>query len=406
MATYEYKVRTLDRSVITGTLEAPNQKAAVSDLHRKRYMILSLREKGVASPLSIWRRDRKGGARVSLKTLVVFNRQLATLVNAGIPIVQSLNVLIEEEKDKRFKPTIMQVCSDIEKGETISEALSKHPRVFTKLYVSMIRSGELGGILDVILLRLASYYEFIDDLRKKVRSAMIYPATVFTIALIIVSFLLAVVVPRFKETFESFGAELPVPTLIVISAGEFVKNNIIYMVIGLILFVYGIFMFRKTERGGYLLDSLFLKCPIFGDLIRKVAITKFARTLGSLVKSGVSILESLEVVAKTCGNKIIEKAIMESRVSIREGERIADPLRRSGVFPPMVIQMIAVGEETGSLDEMLNKIADFYDREVNAAISAMSSLIEPLLILFLGVVVGGILIAMFLPIFSLSGLIR
>ncbi|MDI6785467.1 MAG: type II secretion system F family protein [bacterium] len=406
MAIFEYKVRTLDKSIVKGTIEAPDQKTAVIDLHRKRYVVLYIKKKGVKEPFILGKLARKGGARVGLKTLVIFNRQLATLVNAGIPIVQSLSILIEEEKDKRFKPTIINVCSDIEKGSTISEALAKHPKVFSHLYVSMIRSGELGGILDEILLRLAAYYEFIDDLRKKVRSAMVYPTTVLVIAGVIVSFLLGFVVPRFKETFESFGGTLPPLTLMVISMGEFVKDNIIYMIICLIGIIWAIFMLKRTEKGAFVIDGLVLKVPVIGDLIRKIAIAKFSRTLGSLVKSGVSILESLEVAGKTCDNKVIEGAVMESRISIREGERIADPLKKSGAFPPMVVQMIAIGEETGSLDDMLNKISDFYDRESNATIATMSSLIEPVLILFLGIVVGGILIAMFLPIFSLSGLIK
>lgn len=407
MAIFEYKVRTLERNIIKGTMEAPDQKAAVADLHRKRYVVLSVKEKGAKEqPFVLGKLVRKGGARVGLKTLVVFNRQLSTLINAGIPIVQSLSILIEEEKDRKFKPTIMEVCSDIEKGSTISEALAKHPKVFSHLYVSMVRSGELGGILDEILSRLAAYYEFIDDLRKKVRSALVYPATILTIAVVIVSFLLGFVVPRFKETFESFGAKLPGVTLMVIAAGEFVKGNIIYMIICLVGIIWAILLLKRTERGAYVIDGLILKVPVFGELIRKIAITKFSRTLGSLVKSGVSILESLEVAGKTCGNKIIEEAVMKSRISIREGERVADPLKKSGVFPPMVVQMIAIGEETGALDDMLNKISDFYDRESNATIATMSSLIEPILILFLGTVVGGILIAMFLPIFSLSGLIK
>jgi len=406
MASFEYKVRTVDKNIIVGTIEASNQKAAITDLHQKKYMILSIKEKGSTLPFKLTGFSIKPGAKINQKTLVIFSRQLATLINAGIPIIQSLNILIEEERNKRFKPTIIEICSDIEKGSTISEALGKHPKVFSQLYVSMVRSGELGGILDVLLLRLATYLEFLDNLRKKVRSAMVYPSTVFAIAAIIISFLLAVVVPKFKETFSSFGASLPMPTQIVIAAGDFVGNYIIYMIICLIAFIYGIIFVRKTTKGGFFLDKLLLKIPVLGEVIRKVAITKFSRTLGSLIKGGVSILESLEVVALTANNRVIEKAIMDSRVSIREGERIADPLRQSGVFPPMVVQMIAIGEETGSLDEMLSKISEFYDREVSTAISTMTSLIEPILILFLGVVVGGILISMFLPIFSLSGVIK
>ncbi|MBI4753142.1 type II secretion system F family protein [Candidatus Desantisbacteria bacterium] len=338
--------------------------------------------------------------------MVLFSRQLATLINAGIPIVQCLNVLIDQVDNKNFKKIIMNIREDIEKGASITMSMSKHPSVFNQLYTSMIKSGESGGVLDEVLERIASYLESVQSLRRKVQTAMAYPGVVSCIAVLIILFLLIFVIPAFKDVFESFGAKLPLPTMMLIKASDLIKTYIVWF----FLFAIGIFFMgrlfvTKTEKGRLAFDSLLLKIPVFGPLFRKIAVTRFARTLGTLVRSGVSILEALEIVAKTSGNKIVELAVMGARSSIREGERITDPLRECGVFPPMVIQMVSVGEETGALDTMLMKIADYYDREVDSAVSTLASLIEPLMICVLGVIVGGIVICMYLPIFMISTIV-
>jgi type IV pilus assembly protein PilC len=401
MALYVYKARNPQGSVVSGVLEGDSERAILARLRGMRLAPISVREKR-PSPIDKFLETIGLTGRVGLRPLMIFSRQLSTLVNAGIPIIQSLNILVDQIEKKNFKEIVSSVRADIEKGSSIADALSKHPRAFSELYVAMVKSGEAGGVLDEVLERLSAYLEAVAELRGKIRGAMAYPVIVTFIAFVIVIFLLTFVVPTFKTIFESFGAELPLPTRILLIVSEIVKRYIwiIFLCMG------GLFIgFRyllKTEKGKHAWDNFLLRLPMFGPLFRKAAIAKFARTLSTLVKSGVPILEALEIVAKTSGNKVIEYAVMDARVAIREGERIADPLKECEVFPPMVIQMVAVGEETGSLDLMLTKIADFYDREVDSAIAALSSMIEPILILFLGIVCGSIIIALFLPILTMS----
>jgi len=407
MPIYVYKARNMSGAVVTGTIEAESQRTVILRLKQQHLMVISAEEEkpnplmNALNKISISIRRRVG-----LKDLVLFSRQLSTLINAGIPIVQCLNVLIDQVENKNFKNIIMVIREDIEKGASITMAMSKHPWVFNQLYTSMVKSGESGGVLDEVLERISSYLESVQALRRKVRTAMAYPAVVSFVAIGIVIFLLTFVIPAFKEVFESFGARLPLPTQILINISDLLRIYLPWILLaGVIIFFILRLLVTKTEKGRITFDGLCLRIPIFGVLFRKVAVSRFARTLGTLVRSGVSILEALEIVAKTSGNKIVELAVMGARSSIREGERITDPLRECGVFPPMVIQMVAVGEETGALDSMLMKVADYYDREVDMAVSALASLIEPLLIVVLGVVVGTIVICMYLPIFMMSSII-
>ncbi|MFH1860677.1 MAG: type II secretion system F family protein [bacterium] len=405
MPTYIYKARNMDGTVVAGKIDAETQRAVIMKLKQQHLMVISAEEERAnifARVIEIL----KFKDRVGLNDLVLFSRQLATLINAGIPIVQCLNVLIDQVDNKNFKKIIMNVREDIEKGASITMSMGKHPGVFNQLYTSMIKSGESGGVLDEVLERIASYLESVQSLRRKVQTAMAYPGVVSCIAIGIVMFLLIFVIPAFKDVFESFGAKLPLPTMLLINLSDLIKAYIIWFILlAIAAFVVLRLLITKTEKGRLTFDATILKIPVFGMLFRKIAVTRFARTLGTLVRSGVSILEALEIVAKTSGNKVVEMAVMGARTSIREGERITDPLRECGVFPPMVIQMVSVGEETGALDTMLMKIADYYDREVDASVSALASLIEPLLMVVLGIVVGGIVICMYLPIFMIATLV-
>jgi type IV pilus assembly protein PilC len=404
MPFYVYKARNLEGRVVSGVFEAESERAVLSRLRSLRFTPIFIREKrpSIISKLL----DTIGlTGRVGLKSLMIFSRQLSTLVNAGIPIVQSLNILIAQIDKKGFRDIIATVRSDIERGSSIADALSRHPKAFSELYVAMVRSGEAGGVLDEVLERLSSYFEALAELRGKIISAMAYPAIVVLATFCIVTFILTFVVPTFEEIFASFGAELPLPTRILMGVSRAIRENFLIVGICIVGLFIGFRFILKTEKGKLIWDKFLLKIPLFGPLFRKAAIAKFARTLSTLVKSGVPILEALEIVAKTSGNKVIEGAVMDARIAIREGERIAEPLKDCDVFPPMVIQMVGVGEETGSLDLMLSKIADFYDREVDAAIATLSSMIEPILIVFLGIICGAIIIALFIPILTLSHVI-
>lgn len=407
MPTYIYKARNMSGAVVTGTIEAESQRSVILRLKQQHLMVISAEEEKPNIFINALNKISLSViGRVGLRELVLFSRQLSTLINAGIPIVQCLNVLIDQVENKNFKKIIMTIREDIEKGASITMAMSKHPNVFNQLYTSMVKSGESGGVLDEVLERISSYLESVQALRRKVHAAMAYPAVVSFVATGIVIFLLTFVIPAFEGVFESFGAQLPLPTQILINVSRLLRQYLPWLIlIGVVIFFIIRLIVTKTEKGRITFDSFCLKLPVFGQLFRKIAVSRFARTLGTLVRSGVSILEALEIVAKTSGNKIVELAVMGARSSIREGERITDPLRECGVFPPMVIQMVSVGEETGALDNMLMKIADYYDREVDMIVSALASLIEPLLIVVLGIIVGTIVICMYLPIFMMSTII-
>lgn len=403
MPQFKYTARNAAGKTVEGVIEAQIQKMAIDKLRGQRYTVMSLVEVNGADGNLLSRLNPFSGA-IKGKDLVIFSRQLATLVSAGVPIVQGLNILCDQIESPAFKKVISGVRTDIESGVAIADAMKKHPNAFTELYVSMIRAGETGGVLDSILERLSSYLEATEELKGKVKGAMVYPLVVSGVASAVTIFLLVGVIPTFKKVFGSFGRELPAPTRILMAISDGLANHFFIImcmpVVGFVLFR----MWYKTEKGRATMDRVFIKLPVLGELIKKVAVAKFTRTLGTLIKSGVPILQALDTVAKTSGNKVIEDTIMSARESIREGEKIADPLKASGVFPPMVLQMISVGEETGNLETMLTKIADFYDQEVDTAIKAMTSLIEPAVICVMGVVIGAIVICMFLPIFEMSQL--
>ncbi len=347
-------------------------------------------------------------ARKGIKTrdIVIFTRQFATMINAGLPLVQSLDILAKQTENPALGDVTRQVVFDVESGHTLADAFSKHPKAFTELYVNMVAAGEAGGILDTILMRLATFLEKSDALIRKVKGAMVYPGVIFSVAGIAVATLLIFVIPTFQKMFASVGMELPLPTRIVIGMSDFLINYWWALIIIIAGVVYAIRRYYSTSDGRKKMDQFMLNAPVLGDLLRKSAVSRFTRTLGTLISSGVSILDGLEITAKTAGNRVIHDAVMESRNSIAGGETIAGPLEKSKVFPPMVISMIAVGEQTGGLDEMLSKIADFYDEEVDVAVSALLSLMEPMMIVVLGVIVGGMVVAMYLPIFDMMNAVQ
>ncbi len=401
MPVYKWEGRTRDGKTRKGTMEAPNEAVVTAQLRAQG--ILPTKVKKSVGQMEIKIPGLK--PKVKVKDVVVFTRQFATMIDAGLPLVQCLEILAGQQENPTFKEVILKVKEDVESGSTFADALSKHPAVFDRLYVNLVNAGEVGGILDTILNRLAGYIEKAMNLKKKVKGAMVYPVTVIGVAILVVAIILIWVIPVFQQMFAGVGKNLPAPTLFVIALSEFTKKYFLAILLG--LFFLG-FVFRRiyrTEKGRVFFDRLFLRLPVFGDLIRKVAVAKFTRTLGTLISSGVPILEGLEVVAKTAGNAIVEQAIIRTRDSISEGRTIAEPLKETGVFPPMVVQMIAVGEATGALDQMLSKIADFYDTEVDEAVSALTSLIEPLLMVFLGGAIGGLVVAMYLPVFQMAGAI-
>ena len=393
---FAYKAKESSGKVVEGMVEAPDQKAAIARLRDKRLSVVEVKP-------STGKKKIKGS--VKSNDVVMFSRQLSTLVSAGVPIVQGLTILEEQAENPAFRVVVGALRTDIEAGLSIADGMKKHPNAFSELYVAMIRAGEVGGILDTILERLSGFLEASEALKAKVKSALMYPTVVFSVAGLITIFLIVFVIPIFKDIFGGFGAELPFLTRMIINLSDFLRQKavIIVPVVGV-----GVYLFKKwikTPKGIEKLDDFSLKVPVFGIILKKVAIAKFTRTLGTLIKSGVPILQGLETVAKTAGNKTIESAIMKSYESIKEGGRIADPLKKSGIFPPMVIQMISVGEETGGLDHMVNKIADFYDQEVDTAVKGLTSMIEPLIMVVLGVVIGTIVIAMFMPMFSMGDMV-
>lgn len=402
MALFKYVAKSMDGKSVSGFLEARDKGALIGKLREKDLIIVSVTETREAA--SRGGRSFFGGG-VKLDDIVIFSRQLATMVDAGIPLVGALDILGDQLEKKSFSRVILQARDAIESGSSLSEALAKHPKVFSSLFINMVKAGESSGMLDEILDRVATYLEKTNNLQKKVRSAMIYPSVISAMAVAITSLLLLKVIPVFKEIFEGFGAALPRPTQVLIDLSDFFRHYFFFGVAAISAAVFLFMRYINTESGRLRFDSFMLKVPIFGVLLTKVAVSKFTRTLSTLVKSGVPILNSLEIVGKTSGNKLIEKAVQDVHSRIKEGENIAEPLAKSGVFPPMVVRMVGVGEQTGELEKMLSKIADFYDTQVDIAVSGLTSLIEPIIIAFLGIVIGSIVICMFLPIFKISTII-
>jgi type IV pilus assembly protein PilC len=376
----------------------------------KEEVIAYLRRQNII-PSTITRKSKPlfalPAGKVKDKDIVVFTRQFATMIDAGLPLVQALEILSKQTVNKTLAKATSEVKTDVEGGSTYADALKKHPRIFSELYVNMVAAGEAGGILDTILNRLAQYIEKAMKLKKKVKGAMIYPSVIISVAIVVITVIMVFVIPTFARMFTQFGGILPLPTRIIIEASNFLGGIGGLILLAIIIGIgISIAQFRRTERGRFITDAMLLKLPVVGILLRKVAIAKFTRTLGTLVGSGVPILESLEITAKTSGNKVVEKSVYEVRKAISEGKTLAEPLAKSKVFPPMVTQMIAVGESTGAIDTMLNKIADFYDEEVDIAVANLTSMIEPILMVFLGVTIGFIVVSMYLPIFKLITLIK
>ena len=391
MATFTYTARAAKGELKSATIEATSREEAISQLKKQRLNVIKIDEQ----------QKRKKPGKVSMRDIVIFTRQFSTMINAGLPLVQAMGILAEQSENPSLREITKQVVFDVESGNTVADALRKHPSAFSELYVNMVAAGEAGGILDTILMRLAVFMEKNDALIRKVKGAMIYPGVIMTVAAGAIVVLLVFVIPTFQRMFAEAGIALPLPTQIVIGMSQALQSYwwaVILVVVGV---VYSVKKYYATNDGKLVIDRLMLKAPVLGDVLRKSAVSRFTRTLGTLIGSGVSILDGLEITAKTSGNRVIQDAIMESRASIAGGETISAPLKKSQVFPPMVISMINVGEQTGGLDEMLTKIADFYDEEVDAAVSGLLALMEPVMIVFLGVVVGGMVVAMYLPIFDM-----
>lgn len=393
MPQFTYTARAVSGDLKSATIEAPNRDEVIKQLKQQRLSVVKIDEG--AAP------QKKRLGSIKMRDIVIFTRQFSTMINSGLPLVQALDILAQQSENPALKDVTRQVVFDVESGNTVADSLRKHPKAFSELYVNMVAAGEAGGILDTILMRLAVFMEKNDALVRKVKGAMIYPGVIMSVAAIAITVLLVFVIPTFQSMFESAHIPLPLPTRIVIGLSHALKTYWYVLVLAIVTSAFLLRRYYATPDGKLVIDRLMLKAPVLGDVLRKSAVSRFTRTLGTLISSGVSILDGLEITAKTSGNRVIQDAIMESRASIAGGETIAAPLKKSAVFPPMVISMISVGEQTGGLDEMLTKIADFYDEEVDAAVSGLLALMEPVMIVFLGVVVGGMVIAMYLPIFDM-----
>jgi type IV pilus assembly protein PilC len=395
---YKWSGKSAKGTVVKGELTATSKEEVQAYLRKQRIVPAKISQK--AKPLF------SSGGKVKDKDLVIFTRQFATMIGAGLPLVQALEILSKQTENKAFANIIGEIKNDVEGGSTFADALKKYPKIYSELYTNMVAAGEAGGILDTILVRLATYIEKAQSLKRKVKGAMVYPTVVITVAVLVIVIIMVFVVPTFSKMFAQLGGTLPAPTQMIINLSEFLGGTGgLVLLAGTIGAIISTVQFRRTEPGKKVTDRILLRMPIMGILLRKVAVAKFTRTLGTLISSGVPILDGLNITAKTAGNKVIEKAVMEVRQGVSEGQTIADPLQETKVFPPMVIQMIAVGESTGALDNMLDKIADFYDDEVDNAVANLTSMIEPMLMVFLGGTVGFIVVAMYLPIFKLITLV-
>jgi len=398
MPVYKWVAETKKGKILKGELEAADERIAQLQLKRRNLTIKKIK----AKPKDLFENVAFFQPKITAKDVVIFTRQFSTMIDAGLPLVQGLTILAEQTENKTFQNVLKRVTKDVEGGSSLAEALKKHPKVFDALYVNLVAAGEIGGILDTILQRLAAYIEKAEKLKTRIKGAMTYPIIVVAIAVLVIGVILIFVIPVFQEMFSSFGKALPVPTQIVVNMSDFLKGNIHYVIGAFIVFVFAFKKYRNTKKGRKQTDALALKLPVFGNLLKKTAVARFTRTLGTMISSGVPILDALDIVAKTSGNVVLEEIIYEVRSSIAEGQTIAEPLSEADIFPRMVVQMISVGEATGALDTMLNKIADFYDDEVDAAVEALTSMLEPLLMVFLGGAIGGLVIAMYLPIFQMA----
>ncbi len=399
MPVYQWRGRGRNNAATKGEMEASTEQEVRTRLQRQGITPEKVKKK----PKDLFENVSFLQPTVKEQDVIVFARQFSTMIDAGLPIIQCLDILQSQQENPTFKKMLKDIKGSVEGGETLAEALKKYPKQFDALFVNMVAAGEAGGILDVILRRLSAYMEKAARLKAQIKGAMTYPIVTIIIAIVVVAVILVFVIPVFQEMFSTMGGALPAPTQAVVHLSEFVKGNILWIIIGLVLFIFAFRRFYKTEKGREVIDDLMLKMPVIGILIRKSAVARFTRTMGTMLASGVAILEALDIVAKTADNKTVEKAIYHVRSGIAEGQTIADPLSETGVFPPMVCQMIAVGESTGAIDAMMEKIADFYEEEVDQAVDNMTALIEPFMLVFLGVTIGGLVIAMYLPIFKMAG---
>jgi type IV pilus assembly protein PilC len=402
MTAFAYRGHSAAGSV-AGVIEAADRMTAVAQL----------RAKGVVATAVQERKARTGGfslarfgGRVSDKDMAIYTRQFSTMVDAGLPIAQCLTILGEQSESASLRQVTSQIARDVEGGATLGDSFRRFPKTFDDLFVNMIQVGESGGVLDVVLQRLSGYIEKAAALKRKVKSAMVYPLTIMAVAVLVIIFMMTFVIPTFAQMFKSMGAELPMPTRIVLWISDFTRTYVLLIIAAIVAFVFVVRRYYATDNGSLTIDSLLLKVPVVGMLIRKVAVARFTRTLGTLISSGVPILEALRITARSAGNRVVERAVLQARAAVTAGRTLTEPLKASPVFPPMVVHMINVGENTGALDQMLGKIADFYDDEVDTAVSALTSLLEPLMIVFLGVIVGGLVVAMYLPIFRMVTLIK
>ena len=402
MAVFAYKGRA-GAGAVTGEIEADSRPAAVAALRAKGVVATSVEEKKAKAAAS---GPTKIGGKVKDKDLAIYTRQFSTMIDAGLPIAQALQILSEQSDSKVLRDVTTRIANDVQGGATLAESFAKYPKTFDNLFTNMLAVGESGGVLDVVLQRLSGYIEKAAKLKGKVKSAAVYPVTIIGVACLVIIFMMVFVLPTFASMFKNMGAELPLPTKIVMWMSDFTRKYILLMLVAGAAMVWAIRKYYATDQGSVVIDTFMLKVPVVGMLIRKVAVARFTRTLGTLISSGVPILEGLLITARSAGNRVVEKAVLGARQHVTAGGTLAEPLKQTPVFPPMVVHMISVGENTGALDAMLSKIADFYDDEVDAAVSALTSLLEPMMICFLGVVVGGIVVAMYLPIFKMVTLIK
>jgi len=401
MPVYLWKGKDRHNKNKKGEMEAPSEDVVRSELARRKITSAKIKKK----PKDLFENVSFMQPKVKGSDIIIFCRQFSTMIDAGLPIIQCLDILYAQNDNKTFKKMLKDVKSNVESGQTLAESLKKYPKQFDDLFVNMISAGETGGILDMILRRLSAYLEKAAKLKAKIKGGMTYPLVTIVIAIVVVAIIMVFVIPVFEEMFSGMGSALPAATQIVVNLSRAIKSNIFYIIGATMIFLYAMRRFYRTEKGRILMDDLLLKIPLFGDLVRKAAVAKFTRTTGTMLSSGVAILDALEIVAKTAGNKTIEKAVLDTRTAIAEGRTMSDPLAESGVFPSMVCQMIAVGESTGALDAMLTKIAEFYEEEVDQAVENLTSLIEPFMIVFLGVVIGGLVVSMYLPIFKMASVV-
>lgn len=398
MAQFTYEAKTRGGEVRTGTIEADDEASATAKLRQQQLTPVKVKKKGFSFG--------GAGGSVTTKDLVIFTRQFATMIDAGLPLVQCLEILSSQNENPAFARVLRQVKTDVEGGATFSESLAKHPKIFDVLFCNLVRAGEIGGILDTILGRLAAYLEKNAKLVRQVKSAMTYPVGVLVIAILVIGVMMIFVIPTFENMFKEFGGQLPDLTQMVINMSHFVVNNLVFIIGGIVGTVYGLKKWAATPSGTIAIDKLLLQLPAIGTTMRKIAVARFTRTLGTLLSSGVPILDAMEIVAKSSGNWVVEQGILQARAKIAEGKNMAEPLGETKVFPSMVVQMIAVGEQTGALDTMLNKIADFYEEEVDVAVANLTALLEPIMMVFIGGSVGTMMIAMYLPIFTLAGNVK